>query len=50
MSDIVQIQNPKSKCWTKINRSTGMLIDYTLDSTPFPNVEIVDKYNRVDKE
>jgi len=38
---IVQIQNPKTKKWVKVNRETGIILDHSQTEKPFDNTVIV---------
>ena len=38
IKDRVQIQNPKTGIWTKIDKSTGKFMDGKQDGTPFKGV------------
>ena len=43
--DTVQIQNPKTKLWVKVNRETGVILDYGRTEKQFENVKVASKTN-----
>ena len=46
--DIVQVKNPRSGKYVKINRSEGQIIDHKKTDGPYKNVPVV--YTRSDGE
>jgi hypothetical protein len=44
--DIVQVKNPKSGHYVKIDRSIGKILDHKKSEGPYKNVPIARKRNR----
>ena len=45
IKDRVQVLNPKSKCWVKINTKLGSILGHKKDGNPYKNVEKRGKVN-----
>jgi len=48
MADLVQLQNPKTKRWTLIDRDLGKILDYS--DKKFKDVDTVKQRLKKDKE